>query len=146
MRCYSELILLPTFEERYEYLRLKGSVGRETFGWDRYLNQALYRSTEWKRLRSRVVIRDGGNDLALDGYPVLARGQIHHINPLTPEQILDRDPAVFDPENLVLVSIATHNAIHYGVGRLSPKTPIERSPNDQCPWLIQPLDDAIDSV
>lgn len=135
MRCYSELILLPTFEERYEYLRLKGSVGRETFGWDRYLNQALYRSTEWKRLRNRVVIRDGGNDLALDGYPVLARGQIHHINPLTPEQILDRDPAVFDPENLVLVSLATHNAIHYGVSRLSSKTLIERSPNDQCPWL-----------
>lgn len=135
MRCYSELILLSTFEERFEYLRLKGTVGRETFGWDRYLNQRLYQSPEWKRVRTSVVIRDNGNDLACEGYPVVARGQIHHINPLTPEQILDRDPAVFDPENLVLVSLATHNAIHYGVNRLMPNTPIERHPNDQCPWL-----------
>lgn len=136
MRCYSELITFPTFQERFEYLKLNGSVGRATFGHMRYLNQTLYtKSKEWKNLRKKIIIRDNGNDMAMEGYPVADRGQIHHLNPITPEMILDRDPLIFDPENLILVSLATHNAIHYQTEYHVADNPIVRKPNDQCPWL-----------
>lgn len=135
MKCYSELMRLKTFEERYHYLQLRGTVGKVSFGWERYINQKFYRSYEWKHLRTKIIARDGGNDLAMEGYPIPDRGRIHHINPLTIEQFLERDPLLLDPENLILVSHNTHNAIHYGDESLLPKDPVVRRPNDQCPWL-----------
>lgn len=135
MKCYSELMSLPTLVERYRYLRLGGKVGRETFGWERWMNQKLYRSKVWKHFRDEIIVRDGGCDLAMDGYTIYSRGQIHHINPLTVESFMRNDPAIFDPENVILVSIRTHNAIHYGDESLLPQPIIERRPNDQCPWL-----------
>lgn len=133
MKTYSEMITLPTFQERYNYLKLDGGVGIETFGFDRYVNQNLYRSSQWKTTRNNVIIRDRGCDLATDGYTLFGRLIVHHINPLTLEQIEERDPAVFDMDNLVLTCIDTHNAIHYGEVR-DFSGPIERKPNDTCPW------------
>lgn len=134
IKTYSELITLPTFEERFEYLRLNGAVGRETFGHDRYLNQTLYRSPEWKRFRREIIIRDNGCDLACEGYEIYEKVLIHHINPITVEDILERNPMVFDSENVVCTVLNTHNAIHYGDESLIIKTPIKRSRNDTCPW------------
>ena len=134
IRTYSELITIPTFEERFEYLQLKGSVGKDTFGYDRYLNQVLYRSPEWKRLRNQIIIRDGGCDLACDGYDVYDKVLIHHLNPITVEDVLARSRKVFDPDNLVCVSHNTHNAIHYGDVDLLVTGPIVRTKNDTCPW------------
>ena len=134
IRTYSELITIPTFEERFEYLQLKGSVGKDTFGYDRYLNQVLYRSPEWKRLRNQIIIRDGGCDLACDGYDVYGKVLIHHLNPITVEDVLARSRKVFDPDNLVCVSHNTHNAIHYGDVDLLVTGPIIRTKNDTCPW------------
>ena len=134
IRTYSELITIPTFEERFEYLQLKGSVGKDTFGYDRYLNQVLYRSPEWKRLRNRIIIRDDGCDLACDGYDVYGKVLIHHLNPITVEDVLARSRKVFDPDNLVCVSHNTHNAIHYGDVDLLVTGPIIRTKNDTCPW------------
>lgn len=134
IRTYSELITIPTFEERFEYLQLKGSVGKDTFGYDRYLNQVLYRSPEWKRLRNQIIIRDGGCDLACDGYDIYDKVLIHHLNPITVEDILARSRKVFDPDNLVCVSHNTHNAIHYGDVDLLVTGPIIRTKNDTCPW------------
>ena len=134
IRTYSELITIPTFEERFEYLQLKGSVGKDTFGYDRYLNQVLYRSPEWKRLRNQIIIRDGGCDLACDGYDVYGKVLIHHLNPITVEDVLTRSRKVFDPDNLVCVSHNTHNAIHYGDMDLLVTGPIIRTKNDTCPW------------
>ena len=134
IRTYSELITIPTFEERFEYLQLKGSVGKDTFGYDRYLNQVLYRSPEWKRLRNQIIIRDGGCDLACDGYDVYDKVLIHHLNPITVEDVLARSRKVFDPDNLVCVSHNTHNAIHYGDVDLLVTGPIIRTKNDTCPW------------
>lgn len=135
MRCYSELIQLPTIEERYRYLKLANiHVGKSTFGSDRYLNQRLYRSDEWYKLRYKIVIRDGGNDLAMEGYPVRVKGMIHHINPLTPDQLIHGDDCIFDPENLILCSFDTHNAIHYGNDSLIPQPLVERRPGDTCLW------------
>ena len=131
---YSELITIPTFEERFEYLQLKGSVGKDTFGYDRYLNQVLYRSPEWKRLRNQIIIRDGGCDLACDGYDIYDKVLIHHLNPITVEDVLARSRKVFDPDNLVCVSHSTHNAIHYGDVDLLITGPIIRTKNDTCPW------------
>lgn len=133
MKSYRELTLLPSFQERYDYLKLAGSVGIETFGFDRFLNQHLYRSPEWKRARRQVIIRDDGNDLAMPGYRIAGRLIVHHINPLTIEMIEDRDPMVFDLDNLVLTCIDTHNAIHYGESR-DFSGPVIRQPNDTCPW------------
>ena len=135
IRTYSELITIPTFEERFEYLQLKGSVGKDTFGYDRYLNQVLYRSPEWKRLRNQIIIRDGGCDLACDGYDIYDKVLIHHLNPITVEDVLARSRKVFDPDNLVCVSHNTHNAIHYGDMDLLVTGPIIRTKNDTCPWL-----------
>lgn len=134
IRTYSELITIPTFEERFEYLQLKGSVGKDTFGYDRYLNQVLYRSPEWKRLRNQIIIRDGGCDLACDGYDIYDKVLIHHLNPITVEDVLARSRKVFDPDNLVCVSHNTHNAIHYGDMDLLVAGPIIRTKNDTCPW------------
>ena len=134
IRTYSELITIPTFEERFEYLQLKGSVGKDTFGYDRYLNQVLYRSPEWKRLRNQIIIRDGGCDLACDGYDIYDKVLIHHLNPITVEDVLTRSRKVFDPDNLVCVSHSTHNAIHYGDVDLLITRPIIRTKNDTCPW------------
>ena len=134
IRTYSELIMIQTFEERFEYLQLKGSVGKDTFGYDRYLNQVLYRSPEWKRLRNQIIIRDGGCDLACDGYDIYDKVLIHHLNPITVEDVLARSRKVFDPDNLVCVSHNTHNAIHYGDVDLLVTGPIIRTKNDTCPW------------
>lgn len=134
IKTYSELITIPTFEERFEYLQLKGSVGKDTFGYDRHLNQVLYRSPEWKRLRNQIIIRDDGCDLACDGYDVHGKVLIHHLNPITVEDVLARSRKVFDPDNLVCVSHNTHNAIHYGGVDLLVTGPIIRTKNDTCPW------------
>ena len=134
IRTYSELITIPTFEERFEYLQLKGSVGKDTFGYDRYLNQVLYRSPEWKRLRNQIIIRDCGCDLACEGYDIYGKVLIHHLNPITVEDVLARSRKVFDPDNLVCVSHNTHNAIHYGDVDLLVTGPIIRTKNDTCPW------------
>jgi len=134
IRTYSELSKLNTFEERYRYLKLNGAVGEETFGFDRFINQILYKSDEWKRCRRDIIIRDNGCDLGCEGFEVHGRILIHHINPITVDDIVNRNPKVFDPENLILTSHNTHNAIHYGDENLLIKAPIERSKNDTCPW------------
>lgn len=134
IKTYSELITIPTFEERFEYLQLKGSVGKDTFGYDRHLNQVLYRSPEWKRLRNQIIIRDGGCDLACEGYDINSKVLIHHLNPITVDDVLARSRKVFDPNNLVCVSHNTHNAIHYGDMDLLVTGPIIRTKNDTCPW------------
>ena len=134
IKTYSELITIPTFEERFEYLQLKGSIGKDTFGYDRHLNQVLYRSPEWKRLRNQIIIRDCGCDLACDGYDIHSKVLIHHLNPITVEDVLARSRKVFDPDNLVCVSHNTHNAIHYGDVDLLVTGPIIRTKNDTCPW------------
>lgn len=134
LRTYSELSKLKTFEDRFQYLRLDGIIGEETFGFDRYLNQILYQSDEWKRCRRDIIIRDNGCDLGCEGFEVHGRILIHHINPITVDDIVNRNPKVFDPENLILTSHNTHQAIHYGNEDLLIRAPIERSKNDTCPW------------
>ena len=134
IRTYSELIMLPTFVERYRYLKIGGRVGSETFGYDRYLNQILYRTTEWKRFRNEIIVRDNGCDLACDGYEIYGKILVHHINPITVEDVVNRTAKVFDPENVISTTLNTHNAIHYGDESLLITEPIERKPNDTCPW------------
>lgn len=134
-KSYREMILLPTFLERFEYLRLKGSVGEATFGSRRYLNQALYRIPEWKSVRNKVIIRDNSCDLAHPDYEVLKPPvYVHHINPITIEDILNRDPKVLDMNNLVTTTFNTHQAIHYGLDDSFKRSLTERTPNDTCPW------------
>lgn len=135
-RSYSELKDILGYEDRFRYLRLDGSVGHDTFGYDRYLNQTLYKSPEWRRVRGLVLTRDNGCDLAHEDYPIpnSYRILIHHINPITINDILDHDPKVFDLNNLIVVTHRTHEAIHYGDESLLPQQPIVRSPNDTCPW------------
>ena len=139
IRTYSELIAIPTFKERFEYLRLDGTVGKETFGFDRYLNQVFYRSPEWKSIRDQVIVRDNGCDLGIEGHEIYGRIIIHHMNPLTMEDVLDRNPIIFNPEFLITTTHNTHNAIHYGDENLLITTPIERSKNDTCPWKRKDL-------
>ena len=134
IRTYSELITIPTFIERYRYLKLGGSVGKETFGFDRYLNQTLYRSPEWKRFRRDMILRDNGMDLACDEYEIVGKVLVHHIDPLTIQDVIRRDPKIFDSENVVCVSMNTHNAIHYGDESLLMIEPVVRTKNDTCPW------------
>ena len=134
IRTYSNLITIPTFEERYNYLKLNGIVGKETFGYDRYLNQLLYRSSDWRSFRDRIIIRDNGCDLACEGFELQSRIIIHHIDPITVEDILNNHPKVFDPENVVSTSHNTHLAIHYGDKNLISIGPINRYKNDTCPW------------
>lgn len=133
IRTYSEFAKLDNFMDRFEYLKLSGVVGAETFGFDRYLNQALYSSPEWKKSRRNTVLRDNGCDLGLEDYP-LNRALVHHMNPITLEQIENRDPIIFDEEFLITVSHNTHNAIHYGDQTLLPKPLIERRPGDTLLW------------
>ena len=134
MKSYSKLSKLTTFEERYEYLKIGGRVGSDTFGFDRYANQALYSSPEWKKVRNKVITRDNGCDLGVPGYEINSKILIHHMNPISMEQILNRDPIIFDPDNLISVSHRTHNAIHYGDSEQIPKNPIERKPGDTKLW------------
>lgn len=135
IRTYSELITIPTFEERYEYLRLDGRVGEETFGFDRYLNQAFYqRSQEWKRIRDFVIIRDNGCDLGIEGREIRGKILVHHMNPITKDDILKQSKFLLDPEYLICTLKSTHDAIHYGDENLLMTGPVERKPNDTCPW------------
>lgn len=133
-KSYSELMQLETFEERFNYLKLEGRVGEETFGYDRILNQMLYQSARYKRVRDKVVIRDNGYDLGVEGREIQGRIIVHHINPITVEQVINLDECVFDPENLISTSHLTHNAIHYSDENILIKDPIERRRNDTCPW------------
>ena len=135
-KTYLELITFNSFEERFKYLKLTGTVGETTFGFERYINQLLYKSDEWKQIRDRVITRDNGCDLGIDGY-YIPKGHIliHHINPITVEDIRLRKPKVFDMNNLISTTLSTHNAIHYGdESFLLGKTFAIRKPNDTCPW------------
>lgn len=134
IRCYSELIEIPTFEERFRYLQLNGSVGKDTFGFDRHMNQTFYQSREWKRVRDFVILRDNGCDLGVDGYTIYGKILIHHMNPITVRDIATVSDYLMNPEYLICVTHTTHNAIHYGDENLIPKGPIIRTPNDTCPW------------
>ena len=134
IRTYSELITIPTFLARYEYLKLDGQVGVETFGFNRYLNQAFYKSDEWLSIRDYVITRDNGCDLGMEGYEIYGRILIHHINPITKDDIIQRSRNLLDPENLITTVKRTHDAIHYGDSNLLMKAPIERRKNDTCPW------------
>lgn len=135
IKTYSELITLPTFEERYEYLKLDGSVCEETFGFDRYINQTFYqRSQEWKRIRDFVILRDQGCDLGIEGREIRGKILVHHMNPITKEDILKRSKFLLDPEYLICTLKSTHDAIHYGDSDLLMKGPVERRANDTCPW------------
>ena len=136
IRTYSELVTLPTFEERFNYLKLKGQVGKDTFGFDRWLNQIFYRDPEWKSVRDYVIVRDNGCDLGIDGYEINGRILVHHMNPISKEDILERSKYLLDPEFLISTVHNTHNAIHYGDEDLLIKTPIERTKNDTCPWKV----------
>jgi len=134
-RTYSELISIPTFEERYRYLKLNGVIGEDTFGYDRYLNQLFYRSKEWRKVRNEVLLRDNGFDLACDGYNIPGKVLIHHMNPMTLKDIQQRNDEILNPEYLICVSFDTHNAIHYGDdSRILTVEPIVRTRNDTCPW------------
>ena len=134
IRTYSELILLPTFEERFKYLQLNGRVGDDTFGFDRYINQNFYRSTEWKRIRDLIIMRDNGCDLALEGYEIYGRILIHHMNPITVKDVELSTEYLMNPEYLICVTHNTHNAIHYGDEKLINKGPVKKKKNDTCPW------------
>ena len=134
IRTYSELITLPTFEERYEYLKIGGTVGEETFGFDRYLNQSFYKTKEWLRIRDHVIVRDQGCDLAMIDREIRGKILIHHMNTITKEDIVGRSKYLLDPEYLICTVKNTHDAIHYGDESLLIKAPIERQKNDTCPW------------
>lgn len=131
---YSELITIPTFVKRFKYLMLRGKVGEFTFNGHRHLNQVLYKCPEWKSIRRAVILRDEGCDLGCDGYEIMGNILVHHINPITVGDIVERKPCVFDLENLICTSLDTHNAIHYGDEDLLPKELIIRTRNDTCPW------------
>lgn len=134
IRTYSELIELSSFEDRYNYLKLDGQVGEDTFGFDRYLNQAFYRSKEWKRLRDKIILRDNGCDLGVEGHEIYGRVIIHHMNPISVHDIQDATEYLLNPEYLISTTHVTHNAIHYGDEKLLITGPIIRSKNDTCPW------------
>ena len=134
IRTYSELVRLPTFEERFRYLKLDGLVGKDTFGFDRYLNQEFYRSKEWKEIRDFVIVRDNGCDLGMDGYEIVGRIYIHHMNPITVNDIVHSSDFLLNPDYLICVSHNTHNAVHYGDEDLLVAAPVERRKNDTCPW------------
>ena len=135
IKTYSELIKLPTFKERFEYLKLDGVVGEDTFGYDRYLNQIFYKTKEWLSIRRYIITRDNGCDLGTPGREITDnRIIIHHINPITKEDILNRSDKLLDPENLITTIKNTHDAIHYGSSDLLYEELVERSKNDTCPW------------
>lgn len=134
IRSYSELKLLTTLEERYEYLRLSGQVGDATFGSERWLNQAFYRSSQWRHIRQFVILRDEGCDLGIDGYQIHTDLYVHHMNPMTVDALTAGDESVLDPEFLITVTLRTHNAIHYGDKRQLPQPLVERRPGDTKLW------------
>lgn len=137
LRTYSELILLDTFEERFNYLKLSGKIGEDTFGFDRYLNQIFYRSSEWRKVRNYVIVRDNGCDLGLLGYEIYGDIIVHHMNPITQKDIKNITEYLLNPEYLISTVLNTHNALHYGSIDLVKNTNqalIERKPNDTCPW------------
>ena len=134
IRTYSELITMPTFEERFRYLKLGGKVGEDTFGFDRYINQVFYRSAKWKEIRDYVIIRDNGCDLGMEGHEIHQRILVHHMNPITKEDILRESEFLLDPEYMICTIKNTHDAIHYGDESLLITAPIERRKNDTCPW------------
>lgn len=135
IRTYSELSKLSTFEERYEYLKLDGIVGEETFGFDRYLNQKFYQNDiEWKRVRDFVIMRDLGCDLGIEGREIHGKIIVHHMNPITKYDLINRTKFLLDPEYLICTLKSTHDAIHYGDENLLMKGPVERTKNDTCPW------------
>ena len=134
IRTHRELTRLKSFEERFEYLKLRGQVGKSTFGYDRYINQAFYRSSEWRRVRNLVIARDEGLDLGVTGYEIFDRPIIHHMNPMGLEDLVSGDDDILNPECLVCVSHRTHNAIHYGDESLLPKPLVERRPGDTRLW------------
>ena len=134
IRTYSELITLPTFEDRYRYLQLNGAVGKDTFGFDRYINQQFYRSKEWQRIRDEVIIRDNACDLGMEGYEIHWRIYVHHMNPIMVRDIQSNSDYLMNPEFLICTTHRTHNAIHYGDENLLARAPIERTKNDTCPW------------
>lgn len=133
-RRYSELIRIPTFEERYRYLRILGSVGTETFGFDRYMNQGFYHSIEWRSIRDHIIARDNGCDLGIDGRQIFGKIYIHHMNPVSVKDLEFIREVLIDPEYLICASHDTHNAIHYGSEELLARDPIIRRPGDTCPW------------
>ena len=134
IKTYSDLIAYKTFEDRFNYLKEDGRVGDDTFGYDRYLNQRFYQSVLWHRIRNEVICRDCGNDLGLDGYPIYGRIIIHHLNPLTEEDIIEQTPFLTDPEYLICSAFETHNAIHYSDESILIKEPIIRKPGDTTLW------------
>ena len=137
IKTYSELIRIPTFEERYKYLRIGGKVGEETFGFDRYLNQWLYHNGVWLyEVRPIVIARDGGHDLGIEDRDIIGKIFVHHMNPITKEDILERPDYVLDPEFLISCAKRTHDAIHYGDDSILIPDYVERTPYDTCPWKI----------
>lgn len=134
IRRYSELSKLETFKERFEYLRLDGTVGEDTFGFDRYMNQMFYKSKEWLSIRRQIIIRDNGCDLGVEGHEIHGRILIHHMNPIILDDIVRQTELLLNPEYLITTTLTTHNAIHYGNIGLLPTAPVERSANDTCPW------------
>lgn len=134
IRTYSELAKLQTFDERFQYLKLNGQVCKDTFGFDRYLNQAFYTSKEWRAIRHEIIVRDCGLDLGVDGYEIYGKILIHHMNPITVDDIKNRSIFLLNPEYLISVSEVTHNAIHYSNETTLYKTPVIRTKNDTCPW------------
>lgn len=134
MKTYNELLAFKTFDERFDYLKISGLVGEETFGYSRYLNQLLYRSPEWRHLRKEIILRDNGCDLGLDNYEINGKIMVHHINPITLQDIENRNPKIYDMNNLITVSFDTHQAIHYGNKDMLHYEIIDRRPNDMIPW------------
>lgn len=135
-KTYSEAMSIASYKERFEYLKLDGRVGEKTFGNDRYVNQLFYRSPEWRKTKRNILLRDNGCDMACEGFDISGTIIIHHIEPITMEDILERRFKLIDPENLIAVSMLTHNAIHYGDARMLMSEPVIRTPNDTCPWKI----------
>lgn len=134
IKTYSELITIPTFEERYKYLKIGGKVGEETFGFERYLNQEFYKSHEWKSIRRQVIVRDLGCDLGIEGREIHGKIIVHHMNPITIDDIVSASDFLLNPEYLICTLKSTHDAIHYGDESLLIKAPVERMKNDTCPW------------
>lgn len=134
IRTYSELCKFTTFKERFEYLKLSGQVGQSTFGFDRYLNQIFYKTPEWKSVRNKIIVRDDGCDLGIEGREIHGRIYIHHMNPIMVRDVLDRTDILLNPEYLITTTFNTHQAIHYSDEDLLIMDPIERIPNDTCPW------------
>ena len=134
MLTYTELQKFQTFKDRFNYLKLNGKIGEDTFGFDRWLNQTFYTSPEWRRVRDLVIVRDNGNDLGANGFQIYGKILIHHMNPISVKDIIHREDDILNPEYLICVSHRTHNAIHYGNEDLLPADPVERSLNDTCPW------------